>query len=275
MNDHVEPIAIIGMGARLPGAVDVDQYWKNLCDGRESISFLSDDELLANGVTPERLSDTDYVKATPLVPEVKTFDADLFGMTAREAEICDPALRLFLEVSHAAIENSGYDVGKVGEGFGVFASSGACDYQEHYLRQSLKYRSADDFQLGTLNNTDYVSTLTAYKLNLRGPAMTIVTACSSSAVALHVACQSLRYGECDAAVVGGAHVESPYGHGHIWVPGGILTSDGHCRPFSANATGTIFGSGCACSAAASRPAMVSATSKVQINWSVRITNLWA
>ncbi|ASW54297.1 type I polyketide synthase [Plantactinospora sp. KBS50] len=245
MNDHVEPIAIIGMGARLPGAADVGQFWSNLRDGRESISFLSDEELLDNGVSPDQLANPDYVRAVPLVPDVKLFDAGLFGMTAREAEICDPALRLFLEVAHAAIEDSGYDVTKVGDGFGVFSASGPCDYQDHYLRQSLKYRSADIFQMSTLNNTDYSATLTAYKLNLRGPAMTIVTACSSSLVSLHVACQSLRVGECDAAVVGGANVETPYGQGHLWVPGAVRSRDGHCRPFDAHATGTMFGSGCA------------------------------
>lgn len=245
MNDHVEPIAIIGLGARLPGAGDVGQYWANLRDGRESISFLRDEELLASGVSPDELANPDYVKAVPLVPDVKLFDAGLFGMTAREADICDPALRLFLEVTHAAIENSGYDVTKVGDGFGVFSASGPCDYQDHNLRQSLKYRSANIFQVSTLNNTDYSATLTAYKLNLRGPAMTIVTACSSSLVALHVACQSLRYGECDAAIAGGANVESPYGHGHLWVPGAVRARDGHCRPFDANASGTMFGSGCA------------------------------
>jgi len=245
MNEHVEPIAIVGLGARLPGARDVDEFWANLRDGRESISFLSDEELLDNGVSPEELANPDYVKAVPLVPDVKLFDAELFGMTAREAEICDPALRLFLEVAHAAIENAGYDVTKVGDGFGVFSASGPCDYQDINLRQSLKYRSADIFQMSTLNNTDYSATLAAYKLNLRGPAMTIVTACSSSLVALHMACQSLRYGECDAAVVGGANVEAPYGHGHMWVPGAVRSADGHCRPFDANANGTMFGSGCA------------------------------
>jgi acyl transferase domain-containing protein/acyl carrier protein len=245
MNEHVEPIAIVGLGARLPGARDVDEFWSNLRDGRESISFLSDEELLDNGVSPEELANPDYVKAVPLVPDVKLFDAELFGMTAREAEICDPALRLFLEVAHAAIENAGYDVEKVGDGFGVFSASGPCDYQDVNLRQSLRYRSADVFQMSTLNNTDYSATLAAYKLNLRGPAMTIVTACSSSLVALHMACQSLRYGECDAAVVGGANVEAPYGHGHVWVPGAVRSGDGHCRPFDADANGTMFGSGCA------------------------------
>ncbi|MEV4534072.1 type I polyketide synthase [Asanoa sp. NPDC049518] len=245
MNDHVEPIAIIGMGARLPGARDVGEFWSNLREGRETISFLDDEELLQNGVSPHELANPDYVKAVPLVPDVKSFDAGLFGMTAREADICDPALRLFLEVAHAAIENSGYDVTKVGDGFGVFSASGPCDYQDIYLRQSLKYKGADIFQLSTLNNTDYSATLTAYKLNLRGPAMTIVTACSSSLVSLHVACQSLRYGECDAAVVGGANVEAPYGQGHMWVPGAVRSRDGHCRPFDAHATGTMFGSGSA------------------------------
>ena len=245
MNDHVEPIAIIGLGARLPGAADVGQFWSNLREGRESMTFLSDEELLENGVSPAMLAHPDFVRAVPLVPDVKLFDAGLFGMTAREAEICDPALRLFLEVAHSAIENAGYDVTKVGDGFGVFSASSPCDYKDVHLLQSLKYRSADLVQMSTLNNTDYSATLTSYKLNLRGPAMTIVTACSSSLVALHVACQSLRYGECDAAVVGGANVEIPYGQGHQWVPGGVRSADGYCRPFDAHATGTMFGNGCA------------------------------
>ena len=244
MTELFEPIAIIGVAGRFPGAGDVRQFWHNLRDGRESVSFLSDDELLANGVTPEQLASPSYVKAVPLLPDVDMFDAELFGFTPNDAEVCDPQLRVFLEVVHTAIEDAGYDPFGIGGTVGVFGSTGANRYPDWYVQKGAKYQR-DPLNLWTLNNIDYLSTMVSYKFNFHGPSFTMGTACSSSLTAVHLACQSIRIGECDVAVAGGSTVLLPYGHGHVWTPGAVFTPDGHCRPFDAAGGGTIFGSGAA------------------------------
>jgi acyl transferase domain-containing protein/acyl carrier protein len=243
VNDVDEPIAIIGMAGRFPGARDVDQFWLNLCEGRESVHFASDEELLAAGVPAEALRDPAYVKAVAVAPDIDRFDADFFGLTPREADFCDPQIKLFLETAHAAMENAGYDPFQVTD-VGVFGSAGVNRYVDMHVRAGNDtVRSASGMSLGVLSNSDYVATLVSYKYNFRGPSMTVQTACSSSMVAVHLAGQALRNGDCDLAIAGGADVEFPFAHGHWWAPGSPLTRDGHCRPFDAGATGTIFGSG--------------------------------
>ncbi|NBE97995.1 MULTISPECIES: SDR family NAD(P)-dependent oxidoreductase [unclassified Nonomuraea] len=246
MNDLFEPIAIIGMSARVPGANDVSEFWSNLAHGRETVSFPDDESLLAVGVRPEELADPSYVRAVPLMPDVAGFDADLFGMSVREAELLDPQIRAFLEITHAALLNAGYDPYRIGGSVGVFGTTGPTDYlRRHVLRRPELVHSAGGLTLMVTNNLDYLATLASYKLDLKGPSFTVLSACSSSLVALNLAQQSLRLGECDMAVVGGAHVHFPYGHGYRWTPGGIMSRDGHCRALDASATGTIFGSGAA------------------------------
>ncbi|GAA0743699.1 SDR family NAD(P)-dependent oxidoreductase [Dactylosporangium roseum] len=244
MSELFEPIAVIGMAGKFPGARDIQEYWHNLSHGVESVTFPSDEQLLARGVTPEELADPAYVKAVALPPDVDMFDAEFFGLTPRDAEICDPQLRVFLEVVHATIEDAGYDTSRVGDGIGVFGATGPSRYGDLYVMNSDRYPK-EPLNLWTLNNVDYLSTLASYKLNLRGPSFTMATACSSSLVALHLACQSLRVGECDAAITGGSAVNLPYGHGHHWAPGGVRSPDGHCRPFDVSGGGTIFGNGAA------------------------------
>lgn len=242
MSTAPEAIAIIGVGARLPGALDARQFWRNLRDGVESITELSDEELLGFGVTPEELADPHYVRRVPLIPLLRDFDADFFGMTAREARVCDPQLKLFLEVSHAALEDAGLDPTAMGREVGVFGSAGQARYSDLYVHGRLQHHEPS---IIVLNNSDYVGTFTAFKLDLQGPALTVMTACSSSMVAVNLACQSLLTGECDVAVAGGANVELPYGHGYRWGPGSVRSRDGRCRPFDAAATGTVFGNGAA------------------------------
>ncbi|MFD8826700.1 SDR family NAD(P)-dependent oxidoreductase [Streptomyces sp. NPDC059605] len=244
MADNVEPIAVIGMACRLPGAPDLDAFWQNLADGRESIASFGPEELAAAGVPAAEAADPDYVPAAPMMPEVDRFDAELFGMTAAEARLCDPQIRTFLELCHAAVEHAGHDPFALPDSVGVFGTTGPNTYLRHILttRPDL-VEGSPGMTLFTLNNADYLATLVSYKLDLRGPSMTVLTACSSSLVTVHMAAQALRAGECDAALAGGATVELPLGHGHLWTPGGVLTRDGHCRPFDASASGTVFGSG--------------------------------
>lgn len=243
VTELLEPIAVIGMAGRFPGARDVTAFWDVLAGGVECVRFASADELLAVGVPPSALEHPDYVPAIALPDGLTDFDAGLFGFTPREAALCDPQIRLFLETAHAALENAGYAPDRL-DSVGVFGSAGVNRYHEVYGRSAAdELRSAAGMSIGTLNNPDYVGTLVSYKFGFRGPSMTVQTACSSSLVAAHLAAQALRSGECDIAVAGGADVELPLGHGHWWAPGSPLSRDGHCRPFDAGATGTVFGSG--------------------------------
>jgi acyl transferase domain-containing protein/acyl carrier protein len=241
--DGDEAIAVIGLSARVPGARDVEEFWLNLVRGRESVEQLAHERLLAAGVRPEALADPDYVRAAAPAPDAEYFDAALFGMTPREAAGCDPQIRLFLEAAHAAIENAGYDPATLDVGVGVFASSGPPFYAQQHLAADPGFADSATSGVMSLNHGGYVATTASYRLDLRGPSITVQTACSSTLVALHLACQSLRVGDCDVAVVGGADVEFPFGHGYRWSPGGVLSRTGHCRPFDAAADGTVFGSG--------------------------------
>ena len=243
MSGTHEPIAIIGLAGRFPGADDTDQLWSLLHRGAEGIAFPSDEELLAAGVPAAALADPAYVKAVAAARDVDGFDAELFGLTPREAQVCDPQIRMFLECAHAALENAGYAPGRTGD-VGVFGAAGTNRYLQLLAPAGPgSLRSTSGMSLTSWNNTDYVSLLASYKLGLRGPSLTVQTACSSSLVAVHLAVQALRSGECELALAGGVDVELPLGHGHWWEPGGPLSRDGHCRPFDAAATGTVFGSG--------------------------------
>lgn len=243
MSELYEPIAVVGVAGRFPGAQDVREYWRNLADGRESIVALTDEQLLAAGVPRARISDPAYVKMAGLVPGVDLFDAEFFAMTPREAEICDPQLRLFLEVTHEAIEDAGYDQTRMGRDVAVYGACGPSQYGDLHVRANPAYSTASGMSVMVLNNIDYLTTLASYKLNLRGPSMAVLTACSSSLTAVHLACRSLQLGECDAAVAGASNVEIPYRVGYRWSPGDVRSADGHCRPFDTSGTGTIFTSG--------------------------------
>ncbi|WP_431873287.1 SDR family NAD(P)-dependent oxidoreductase [Amycolatopsis sacchari] len=241
MTDLFEPIAIVGIAGRLPGARDVGEYWRNLAEGRETLSTLADEELLAAGVPAERIADPAYVKRAGLVPGAEEFDAEFFGMTPREAEICDPQLRLFLEVTHEAIEDAGYDPARMDRDVAVYGACGPSRYGDLNVLANPAYEPGMGVMV--LNNVDYLTTLASYKLDLRGPSMAVLTACSSSLTAVHLACRSLQLGECGAAVAGASNVEIPYRVGYRWSPGDVRSADGHCRPFDASGTGTVFTSG--------------------------------
>jgi len=237
-------IAVIGMAGRFPGARDLEQFWRNLCDGVESIRFFSDEELRAKGVAAEILADPNYVKAEAVLDDIEMFDALFFGFTPREASLIDPQHRLFLEHAWEALENAGYAAGERICRTGIYAGESINSYLlSNLLPNRELMESAGGFQVVITNDRDYLATQVAYKLNLTGPALSIQTACSTSLVAVHLACQGLLNRECDMALAGGVSVGVPHGEGAFHQEGGIISADGHCRAFDAQARGTVKGSG--------------------------------
>ena len=239
----MEGIAIIGMSGRFPGAANVEEFWQLLRAGTDAVSFFSDDELLAAGVPPAHFNNPHYVKAKAVLQNADLFDAAFFGFNPREAEILNPQHRLFLECAWEALENAGYNPDTYAGLIGLYAGASLNNYLFDIYSTPSVMRTAGRFQCMLSNDKDYLSTRISYKLNLRGPSLTIQTACSTSLVAVHMACQSLHNYECDVALAGGVSVRIPQVQGYLYQEGGIDSPDGHCRPFDAKAQGTISGNG--------------------------------
>jgi acyl transferase domain-containing protein len=243
-DDGVEPIAIVGISGRFPGAKNIDQFWQNLRDGVESISFFSDDEVLASGVDPDLLAKPNYIKAFGFLPDVELFDAAFFGFHAREAETMDPQHRIFLECAWEAIESAGYNPETYEGQIGVFSGASLNSYwlKNLALNQELP-NLVSEFQILLGNDKDFVPTRVSYKLNLKGPSINVSTACSTSLVAVQMACQSLLNYQSDMALAGGIAIRIPQKIGYLYQEGMILSPDGHCRAFDARSQGTVGGSG--------------------------------
>ncbi|MFT7464816.1 MAG: phthiocerol/phenolphthiocerol synthesis type-I polyketide synthase E, partial [Pseudohongiellaceae bacterium] len=237
-------IAVVGMAGRFPGANDVATFWRNLRDGVESISTLTDEELLAAGEDPAKLADPAYVRAAGILDGIDQFDAAFFGMTPREAELMDPQHRLFLEHAWTALEDAGYDPARPAGSVGVFGGTGGYGY---LLKNLVTSGATEGGGLPLLfgNGNDFLATRVSYKLDLKGPAFDVQTSCSSSLVAVHLASQALLSGECDMALAGGVGIVVPHGLGYLHQEQGIYSPDGHCRAFSSRAEGTVGGSGVA------------------------------
>lgn len=233
-------IAIIGMAGRFPGAPNIEKFWSNLRDGVESLTFFTDEELLASGVDPAVLQNPLYVKANYILDSIDLFDAAFFGFSPRLAAGTDPQRRLFLECVRDAIEAAGYDAERYDGAISVFAGATLSSYLFNNLCANPDALAADSFYL---NTPDSLATLIAYKLNLKGTCYTVATFCSTSLVAVHLASQSLLSFECDMAVAGGVHVRSPLKAGYFYEEGSVYSPDGHIRPFDAKAQGMVFGSG--------------------------------
>lgn len=242
----VGAIAVIGMSAKFPGASNVDEYWQNLCVGKECIEFFTDEELASRGVEAALLRNPHYVKAGAVLKGIQEFDAGFFGMNPREAELTDPQQRLALECAWEALESAGYDPERYPEPVGVFAGASASTYLfGNILENQELLNSLGGFSVSVLhgNEKDYLPTRISYKLGLRGPSIAVQTACSSSLVAISRACQSLLSGECDMALAGGSSANVWQDRGYLYQTDSILSPDGHCRAFDAQAQGTIFSSG--------------------------------
>jgi amino acid adenylation domain-containing protein len=242
-------IAIIGMAGRFPGAENINEFWQNLRDGVESITPLSDEELQAAGIASHLLNDPNYIKSASILPNVADFDASFFGYSAREAQVTDPQQRLFLECAWEALENAGYQPDSDEYSIGVYGGAAQNTYLFNNITQNSEFAPGRFVDTGTGiqvligNGGDFLTTRVAYKLNLTGPALNIQTACSTSLVAIHTACQSLLKGECDIALAGGVSVLVPQKIGYLYQEGLMLSPDGHCRSFDAQAKGTTFGDG--------------------------------
>jgi acyl transferase domain-containing protein len=236
-------IAVIGMAGRFPGAPDTDQFWRNLRDGKESIRFFSDEELLAAGVPAEQIALPNYVKARPVLDDVDLFDAGFFGYSPKEATLTDPQQRVFLECCWHALENAGY-AGPAYDGLvGVFAGTNISTYLLRLHQAGGLDSGISDYQVVIGNDKDSLTTAVSYKLNLTGPSMAVQTFCSTSLLAVHLASQSLRGGESDIALAGGVSIRVPDRIGHLYTEGGMESPDGHVRTFDARAHGSMFGDG--------------------------------
>jgi acyl transferase domain-containing protein len=236
-------VAVVAMAGRFPGAQDLDEYWQMICEKREGISFFSPDELDPS-ISFEMKSDPNYVAARGVVEGSELFDAAFFGYSPRVAELMDPQIRIMMELSHQALESSGtvpatYD-GKIGIFAGMTNNS---YYPNNVIHHPKRVNAIGEWTVSTFNEKDYITTHIAHKLNLNGPALSIHTACSTSLVAINQAVRSIQQGDCDMALAGGINIEARHNSGHIFQEGGIRTADGHCRPFDAKSSGTLFSDG--------------------------------
>jgi acyl transferase domain-containing protein/thioesterase domain-containing protein len=236
-------IAVVGLACRFPGAPTIDQFWRNLCDGVESIKFFSDEEL-DSSISPDLKNDSNYVKARGILPGIEDFDARFFKMNSLEAETMDPQQRLFLELAWEALENAGYSPRNYEELIGVFAGMGNNSYFSHYLatRPDL-IKAAGEFQTMVANEKDFLASRASYHLDLKGPSVSLYTACSTSLVAICYGFESLLNYQCDMVLAGGISLMLPQDRGYLYKDVMILSKDGHCRAFDAAASGTVSSNG--------------------------------
>jgi amino acid adenylation domain-containing protein len=235
-------IAVIGMALRVPGATSIDTFWENLCNGVESVTFFTDEALAKRGVPREMLDNPAYVKAGGILDNPGFFDAKFFGYTPMEARQMDPQHRQFLECAWEALEHAGYDAERIKVPVGVFAGSGMNTYLLNNLNMD-SLSQEQGFQIGLNNDKDFLSSRVSYQMNLTGPAVTVQTACSTSLVAVNMACRSLETKDCEMALAGGVTIMAKQDHGYLYQEGMIMSPDGHCRAFDANASGTVGGNG--------------------------------
>jgi acyl transferase domain-containing protein len=236
-------IAIIGMSGRFPGADDVHAFWRNISNGVESFTQFTDEDLLLAGEDPKVFGDPNYVRSRPILNDIRGFDASFFGVSPREATLADPQQLIFTECVWEALEASGYGTPE-GRGLvGVFAGMNISTYL--LTRPNAFQLSVEIDGLMAGNDKDALSTNVSYRLDLRGPSLTVQTFCSTSLVALHLACASLRRQECDIALAGGVSIRVPDRTGYLYHEGNQASPDGHVRTFDADAHGSMFGDGVA------------------------------
>ncbi len=238
--DSMAGVAIVGMAGRFATARNLKEFWKNLCDGKECITFFTDEEVLEAGGDPALLHNPNYVKASGMMNDIDLFDANFFGFNPREAEVTDPQQRIFLECAWEALEDAQCNPESFKGRICVYAGIGENQYLRHVPPDML--RLTDDVTQGVGNEKDYVATRVSYKANLKAPSITVQSACSTSLVAACMAYQSLLNYQSDVGLAGGVSVDL-FKRGRYYTEGGLLSPDGHCRTFDAKAKGTIWGSG--------------------------------
>ncbi len=241
--DPIDGVAIIGMVGRFPGAGNVDEFWRNLAEGLESTTFFEDEELDPS-IDPNLCKDPSYVKARGIISGGETFDAAFFGINPLEAVVMDPQSRVFLELAYEALENAGYESESFEGLIGLYAGCGQNTYFANHISGRMEIVDRiGEFQTMLANEKDFLTTRAAYKLNLKGPAVSVNTACSTSLVAIIQACQALSSYQCDMALAGGISMTTPQNSGYVAQEGSMLSGNGHCRPFDASAQGTMFNNG--------------------------------
>ncbi|WP_432092904.1 beta-ketoacyl synthase N-terminal-like domain-containing protein [Streptomyces sp. bgisy100] len=243
--DAQEPLAVVGMAVRLPGARTLDAFWQNLLDGSSMVTEFTDEELASAGVSERMRAHPNHVARGVVLEDIDRFDADFFDFTPQEARVTDPQHRVFLETCWRALEDAGVSPKAFPGAIGVFASSTMSSYLLHNILGSDEAADTGDLNYPVLigNDKDFLASRVSYKLGLTGPSMTVQSACSSSLVALHQAASSLRSRESDVVLAGGVSITVPQRTGHLHKEGGIGSPDGHCRPFDEAAAGTIRGNG--------------------------------
>ncbi|NNE28574.1 MAG: amino acid adenylation domain-containing protein, partial [Saprospiraceae bacterium] len=242
-----EDIAIVGMQVRLPGANNLEEFWENLKLGRDVSKLFSDKEMRAAGVDEMLFSKAEYVRRGMVLEDHDKFDASFFGFLPKEAALMDPQHRIFLEVAYHALEEANLDPETYRGRVGIIGAIARNTYLvNHVMAHPNYFESLDDFQIGIALEKDFPATRVAYKLNLRGPALSVQTACSSSGVAIHLACQSLRAGDAEVMLVGGGRIQPPVEAGYLHTDGHALSPTGYCHTFDANANGMVRGQGMLC-----------------------------
>lgn len=232
-------IAVVGLACRFPGAQNPDQFWKNLCEGVDSV--------LRSPTT--NADQSGFVRATSILPNIDEFDAEFFGFSKRDADILDPQHRVFLECAWEALEDASIDPRRLGGRIGVFAGCGPSTYLLNYVLPKLcvgpsnLIGSIAELMLLIANDKDFIASQVCYKLDLKGPGVNVNAACATSLAAVHYACRSLRERDCDAALAGAASIPVPQLEGYVYEPEMVYSPDGYCRAFDHRAAGTVFGSG--------------------------------
>ena len=243
VEDPMDGIAVIGMAGRFPGAEDLEVFWDNLCQARESVTFFSDDELLEWGVSFKLVNNPRFVKARASLPHIDRFDAAFFGFTPREAQVMDPQLRIFLETAWQALEHAGYAGKTQHRDIGLFAGSSFNTYLVQLAGHPELLELVGERQVMNTNDKDHLPLQTAYKLNLQGPCVNVQSGCTTALTATHFACQSLLDYQCDLALAGAVSIDAKPGFGYLHQEGGASSPDGHCRAFDAEGQGHLRGDG--------------------------------
>ncbi|MGD8108881.1 beta-ketoacyl synthase N-terminal-like domain-containing protein [Vibrio sp. TRT 17S01] len=233
-------IAVVGIACRFPHSKSPNEFWSNLVEGKDCITDFSKEELLRNGESKKRIDNPNYVASRGILEEIDTFDSKFFNLSPKEAEIADPQHRLFLECVYECLMDIGGEWR--GSEVGLFAGSSLSTYMLHMIEQGA-HKEVDNYQLLIGNDKDFLCTRTSYALDLRGPSVTVQTACSSSLIAVHMAIQSLLAGESNVAIAGGSNIKLPQIAGYDYIPGMIYSESGRCRPFSESSDGTVSGNG--------------------------------
>ena len=246
VGDIRKEIAVVGMACRMPGAASVDEFWENLVNGVESITFFEQDQLSPE-LDGKLTLDARYIKAKGIITDCDKFDARFFDIPPLEAKVMDPQQRMMLEVAWHALEDAAAGADSDKHRIGVFAGMNWPRYYQQYVLPNQDINSKyGAFNAGLANEADFLATRLSYKLNLKGPSVNVFTACSTGLVAIAQACAAIESGECEMAIAGGVSVSTPLNSGYLYQEGGMLSSDGHCRPFDVEASGTTFNDGVGC-----------------------------